>query len=133
MRAKESTLLYQWFDQVWNQNNEDAIGYLMTDTADFQGIDPSLPKGASGFKLFFKDFTTLFNDIKIDVEDVVSQDDMESARTVIYATHAATGKSVVVPGICMIKVESGKIGQAWNSYDFLSMQEQIGNKLVPAD
>lgn len=134
MRTKESTLLYRWFDQVWNQNDENAIERLMTDDADFQGIqNDGGTKGAPAFKLFFRDFTAQFHNIQIDVEDVLSQDDMEAARTVIYATHTATNKDIVVPGICMIKVESGKIGQAWNSYDFLSMNQQLGQKLVPAD
>ncbi|WP_342085074.1 ester cyclase [Dyadobacter sp. OTU695] len=134
MRDITSTVLYQWFEQVWNQNSEDAIGRLMTQTADFQGIETEGNlKGAPGFKLFFRAFKAQFDPVRITVEDVVSQDDMEAARTVITATHVATNKIVVVPGICMIKVDNGKIAQAWNSYDFLSMHEQLGKKLVDAD
>ncbi|WP_439581994.1 ester cyclase [Dyadobacter bucti] len=128
MRQKENTLLYKWFNQVWNAKNEAAIPQLMTDNAEFQGIDDSLPKGAPGFQAFYKIFTAQYHDIRIDVEDVVSEDDMESARTVIYATHTETQKPVVVPGLCMIRVESGKIAEAWNSYDFASVDEQIGKK-----
>lgn len=134
MRDITSTLLYQWFDQVWNQNREDAIDRLMTDTADFQGIETEDElRGAAGFKLFFRAFKAQFDPVKIKVEDVVSQDDMEAARTVITATHVATNKTVVVPGICMIRVESGKIAQAWNSYDFLSLNMQLGKRLVDSD
>ena len=128
MRDKKSTLLYRWFDQVWNDSNEDAIEQMMTSDAHFQGIDDSLPKGAAGFREFFKLFNTQFHNIRINVEDVVSQDDMEAARTIIYATHAGTGKPVVVPGLCMIRVDSGKIAQAWNSYDFASVDAQLGSK-----
>jgi predicted ester cyclase len=128
MRDKKSTLLYRWFDQVWNNSNEDAIEQMMTGDARFQGIDDNLPKGAVGFREFFKAFNTQFLDIRIDVEDVLSEDDMETARTVIYATHAGTGKPVVVPGLCMVRVDSGKIAEAWNSYDFASVDTQVGNK-----
>jgi predicted ester cyclase len=129
MRNIQSTLLYRWFDQVWNKNDENAIGRLMTDDAEFYGIvTTDNAKGAPGFKLFFKDFTAQFHDIRIDVEDVISEDDMECARTVITATHTASKKVVIVPGLCMIKVESGKIAQAWNNYDFLSMREQLGQQ-----
>lgn len=134
MRKIQSTLLHRWFDQVWNQNDENAIDRLMAHDAEFQGIaTENNIKGAAGFKLFFRDFTSRFHNITIDVEDVVSQDDMESARTLITATHTASNKVVVVPGICMVKVESGKIAQAWNHYDFLSMYEQLGQKLVSTE
>jgi predicted ester cyclase len=133
MRKIQSTLLYRWFDQVWNQNNEDAIDLHMTPVAEFHGIiTKEKTRGAPGFRLFFKDFTAQFHNIRIEVEDVISEDDMECARTVIYATHTASNKSVVVPGICMVKVESGKIAQAWNNYDFMAMYEQLGQKMVPA-
>lgn len=133
MRNIQSTLLYRWFDEVWNQSKKDAIDLLMTVNAEFYGIvTENNLKGAPGFKLFFEEFTGQFHNIRIDVEDVVSEDDMECARTVITATHTASNKVVIVPGLCMIKVESGKIAQAWNNYDFLSMQEQLGQKLVPA-
>ncbi|MDQ6478065.1 ester cyclase [Dyadobacter sp. LHD-138] len=134
MRKIQSSLLYRWFDQVWNQNDENAIDRLMANDAEFHGIvTENNTKGVPGFKLFFRDFTSRFHNITIDVEDVVSEDDMESARTLITATHTASNKVVVVPGICMIKVESGKIAEAWNHYDFLSLHEQLGQKLVPVE
>ena len=131
MRNTQSTLLYHWFEEVWNRDNEDAIEKLMTETAEIHGIETEdNAKGASGFKVFFRAFSTNFKNIKIDVEDVVSQDDMESARTVIHAIHAETGKAVTFPGICMVRVEGGKIAEAWNSYDFLSLHFQLGQRLV---
>ena len=131
MRNIQSTLLYHWFEEVWNQDNENAIEKLMTETAEFHGIDSdNYARGASGFKLFFREFSTSFKDIKIDVEDVITQDDMESARTVIHAIHAETGKAVTFPGICMVRVDGGKIAEAWNSYDFLSLHLQLGQRLV---
>ena len=131
MRDIQSTLLYHWFEEVWNQNNENAIEKLMSNTAEFHGIDTgNYARGASGFKLFFRDFCTTFKNISIDVEDVISQDDVESSRTVIRAMHAETGKAVIFSGICMARVENGKIGEAWNSYDFLSLYLQLGQRLV---
>ena len=131
MRNIQSTLLYNWFEEVWNKSNENAIDQLMTDKAEFYGIETdNTAKGASGFKLFFRDFSNQLKNIRIDVEDVISQDDMESARTVISAIHRETNKTINFPGICMVRVENGKIAEAWNSYDFLSMYLQLGKKLV---
>lgn len=134
MRNIQSTLLYNWFEEVWNRSDENAIDKLMTEEAEFHGIETENgAKGASGFKLFFRDFSNQLKNIRIDVEDVVCQDDMESARTVISAIHRETNKTITFPGICMARIENGKIAEAWNSYDFLLMNLQLGKKLVNAE
>ncbi|WP_221392839.1 ester cyclase [Dyadobacter sp. NIV53] len=131
MRNLKSTLLYNWFEDVWNKDDENAIDRLMTDEAEFHGIDSNNgTKGAADFKLFFRDFSKQFKNIRIDVEEVISQDDMEAARTVIHAIEADTNKPILFSGICMVRVEDGKIAEAWNSYDFLSVHLQLGKRLV---
>ncbi|MBC7829951.1 MAG: ester cyclase [Chitinophagaceae bacterium] len=134
MRSVQSTLLYKWFDEVWNKSDEDAIDGLMTNDSTAQGIlTDDQPKGAEGFKIFFKDFKSRFHDIKIDVDDVISQDDIESARTTVSAIHTESGKNVRFSGMCMVKIVGGKIAEAWNNYDFLNLYEQLGQKLTPVE
>jgi predicted ester cyclase len=131
MRNKQSTLLYKWFNEVWNKGDENAIDRLMTKDSNAHGIvADGQPKGAEGFKLFFKDFKNQFHDINIEIEDVVAEDDMESARTNVSAIHTASNKPVNFSGICMARVQDGKIAEAWNNYDFLNMYQQLGQKLT---
>ena len=133
MRNIQSTVLFNWFEEVWNKNYENAIDEFMNEDAVFHGIETQDgARGTTGFKLFFRDFTSQFHDVNIDVEDVVCEDDMECARTLITATHTESNKPISFPGICMARVGSGKIMEAWNSYDFLSLNLQLGQKLVPA-
>jgi predicted ester cyclase len=40
-------------------------------------------------------------------------------------------KNVKFSGLCMVRVEGGKIAEAWNQYDFLSMHQQLGQGLAP--
>lgn len=130
MRNVNSTLLYQWFDEVWNKSDATAIDRLMTGESKAQGIIPDdQPGGPEGFKVFYNDFRDRFSDVNVKVEDVVSEDDMESARTTVTAVHKESGKKVTFTGMCMVKVEDGKIASAWNNFDFLSMFEQLGQKL----
>ena len=134
MRNVETTLLYKWFDEVWNKGDENAIDKLMSNDSFAKGIIPDdQPKGAEGFKVFFNDFRNQFHDIKVDVDDAIVQDDMESARTTVSAIHTATGKNVTFSGMCMIKVADGKIAEAWNNYDFLNLYQQLGQKLTPME
>ena len=132
MRNIQSTLLYKWFNEVWNDDNEDAIDALMTCDVHAHGIVPDdQPCGADAFKIFFREFRSQFHDVKISVDDVIKQDDIESARNTIHAVHTATGKPVSFSGICMVQIKDGKIAEAWNQYDFLSLYQQTGQKLVP--
>ena len=134
MRNVQSTLLHRWFEEVWNKDDENAIDQLLTRDAEAHGIlTEDQPKGAEGFKLFFNNFRTQFHDVKIDVEDVISQDDLESARTTVTAIHTETKKPVRFSGICMVRIEDGKIAEAWNQYDFLDLYQQLGQKLTPVE
>jgi predicted ester cyclase len=134
MRDNATTLLYKWFNEVWNNDDESAIDLMMThDSHAHNIITDGQPKGAEGFKIFFKGFRSQFHNIKVDIDDVISQDDMEAARTTVNAIHTPTGKNVVFTGMCMVRITEGKIGEAWNNYDFLTMYQQIGQTLAPAN
>jgi predicted ester cyclase len=132
MRDIKSTLLHQWFNEVWNQNQEDSIDKLMTTESNAHGIiAPDQPKGPDGFKLFYRGFKDQFENIHITVKDVICQDDMECAHTEVTATHRETGKNVKFSGLCLARIEGGKIAEAWNHYDFLDMYQQLGQVLTP--
>ncbi len=134
MRNVQTTLLFKWFDKVWNKGEENAIEELMTNESGAKGIlTDDQPKGAAGFKIFFNDFRNQFHNIQVDVEDVISEDDIESARTTVSAIHTASGKQVTFSGMCMVKIVQGKIAEAWNNYDFLDLYQQLGQKLTPTE
>ena len=126
MRDIKSTLSYRWFQEVWNEGREDLIDELMTDQSLTHGITAGQAKGAEGFKAFYRDFKSQFHDIRVVVQDALSQDNMECALTHVTATHSATGKQVSFSGLCMSRFEKGKIAEGWNHYDFLSMHQQLG-------
>jgi predicted ester cyclase len=131
MRDTKSTLLNRWFEEVWNQNLEDSIDKLMTTDSHAHGILPSdQQQGAPGFKLFYRGFKEQFDNIRIIIKDVISQDDMECALTEVTAQHRETGKTVRFSGQCMVRVQDGKIAEAWNHYDFLDMYQQLGQVLT---
>ncbi|RYY29233.1 MAG: hypothetical protein EOO04_07525 [Chitinophagaceae bacterium] len=131
MRNVQSTFLQKWFDEVWNKDDINAIDRLFSQTASAKGIlTDDQPKGAEGFKLFYKDFRNQFHNVNISVDDAISQDDIEAARTTVTAIHTSTGKPVTFSGMCMVKTADGKIVEAFNNYDFLGMYQQIGQRLT---
>ena len=132
MRDKTKTLLHQWFNQVWNENQEDAIDKLIALNAHAHGIaGPEILTGPEGFKTFYKSFKDQFENIQIDIRDVIAEDNMEAAHTDVTATHRETGKQVKFSGLCLARIEDGKIAEAWNHYDFMNMYQQLGHVLTP--
>jgi len=129
---QEQYVTFQWFDKVWNNASADAIDGLMTQDAILHGLDlPEGKSGAAAFRDYFENFLTQFSDPSIDVEHVLREGDMEAALTHVHAIDQLTGNPVSFSGLCMIRVEDGKIAEAWNHYDFLGLYQQLGQKLVP--
>ncbi|MCU7550914.1 ester cyclase [Chitinophagaceae bacterium LB-8] len=132
MSNKNTTLCHRWFEQVWNQGREQAIDEMFDTNGIAHGItDENSPKGVEGFKSFYKDFRTQFSNIHITLDDVVCEEDIETARCTVNATHTDSGKDVNFKGISMVRVKDGKIIEAWNHFDFLDLYQQLGHTLLP--
>ena len=130
MHDPKSTLSYRWFQEVWNEGREDLIDDLMTQQSIVHGIAEGQSKGAEGFKSFYRNFKNQFRDIRVDIQEALSQDNLECALTHVTATHIETDTKVSFSGLCMVRYEEGKIAEAWNHYDFLSMHQQLGRVLA---
>ena len=133
MRDIKTSLVYRWFEEVWNNSNRNAIDKLLTTDVITNGIDTKSQSGIEGFKTFYDNFRNDFSDVQVIVEDVITQDDIESARCTVTATHNNDGKAVKFSGNATIRVRDGKIAEAWNNYDFLNLYQQLGQKLTPAE
>ncbi len=130
MRNIKNTLCYRWFKEVWNEEQEQTIEELLSHSCFVHGINTKDgPIGVEGFKIFYYNFKKQFHDIQITVLDVISQDDMECAHTEVTAIHSETGTPVKFSGLALIRIENGKIAEAWNHYDFLNMYQQLGQVL----
>lgn len=132
MPNKNSTLTLRWMEQVWNQGRESAIDEMMDATAVVHGIEGIDTPGPEGFKTFYRSFREQFPKIHIEVEDVVSQDNYESARCTVRATNTS-GQEVQFSGMTYVQLQNGKIVEAWNSFDFMSMYQQLGFKMTAAE
>jgi steroid delta-isomerase-like uncharacterized protein len=129
----------QWFEQVWTQKREDAIERLLAPDAlihDLPTPDGQPIQGAAAFKPFHARFVAAFPDLRIEVERTVTEGDMVAAYCRVTATHrgeglgiAASGRNVTITGIVMARIANGQIAEGWNSFDFLSLYQQLG--IVP--
>ena len=125
-----------WFDEVWNQGSEQAIDRLMAPEAPFHGLAPPAAApvvGPAGFKPFFRQFRQAFPDIHIDIDQLVTQGDTVAVHCTVTGTHAGdalgaapTNRPIRITGMGMARIENGKITEAWNTFDFISLYRQLG-------
>ena len=119
MRDLQSTFSYKWFDRVWNNLQRNAIDDLVNNNAIIHNItDESSPDdiGIDAFKKFYDDFTGQYRNIRVNVDDVVSQDDMETTRCTVTAFHITSNQEVIIRGTTIVRIRNGKIAEAWNYF-----------------
>jgi predicted ester cyclase len=90
-------------------------------------------KGPAGFKPFHETFRSAFPDIEVIVEDIITEGDKVVARCSVHGRHtgdhlgvAATNVPVEFTGITIARIKDGMIIEAWNNFDFMRMNKQIG-------
>ena len=94
-------------------------------------------RGIEEARRFIAMFKTAFPDMSATVEDVVAEGDKVVTRVTLRGTHQGeveefgppTGRRGEAQGITIHRLEDGKIVEEWNSYDNLSLMQQLG--LVP--
>ena len=136
MSEENKELLRRWFEEVWNKGRGEAIAEMFAADGIAHGLagEKDAPlRGPAAFGEFHKNFHAAFPDIVVTVEDMIAEGDKVAARCTVRGKHtgdslgfAATEKPMEIAGICIIRVENGKIAEAWNSFDFMSLYQQIG-------
>lgn len=136
MSEENIALIRRWFEEVWNKGREEAIDELFAENGIAHGLADvagSALRGPQDFKPFFRTFRSAFPDIEVVVEDTVAEGDKVAARCVVRGKHqsdslgfAATGQATEFTGITIVRIEKGKIAEAWNNFDFMTMYKQLG-------
>lgn len=136
MPKENDELIRRWFEEVWNRGREEAIDELFGEEGVAHGLageGGAELRGPAGFKPFFRSFREAFPEVEVVVEDTVSEGDKVAARCTVRGRHRgdtlgvkATDSPVEFHGICIVRIADGKIAEAWNSFDFMSMYRQLG-------
>ncbi|HEV7473234.1 MAG TPA: ester cyclase [Pyrinomonadaceae bacterium] len=136
MYEENKALMRRWFEEVWNKGRVDAIDEMFARDGVAYGLsdDPSkLITGPADFKPFHAKFRGAFPDITVVVEDIVAEGDKLVARCSVRGKHtgdhlgvAASNAPVDFTGMVIARIKDGKIIEAWNNFDFLTMNRQIG-------
>jgi len=136
MSEENKALLRRWFDEVWNNGRTEAINELFAEDGIAHGLsdDESNPmKGPEDFKPFHATFRGALPDITVEVEQMIAAGDLVAAICRVRGNHdgdhlgiAATKAPVNFSGMCFVRIKDGKIVEAWNNFDFMKLNRQIG-------
>jgi steroid delta-isomerase-like uncharacterized protein len=136
MSEENKQLVRRWFDEVWNKGRADAIEEMFAADGVAHGLsdDPAKPiTGPREFRPFHTVFRDAFPNMMIVVEDMVAEGDKVAARCSVRAKHegeflgrSATESPVEFTGITIVRVDKGKIVEAWNNFDFMTLHRQVG-------
>jgi predicted ester cyclase len=133
MNAAPDAIVREWFEQVWNQRRADAIDGLLSSNATVRGLADGPIDGAAGFKPVHQLFCNSFPELNVEIVESIVDGDRAAVVCHVTGRHGgdalggkATGKPVDFWGMSAVRVENGVIVDAWNSFDFLTMYQQIG-------
>jgi predicted ester cyclase len=121
-----------WFEHVWNRGDESAVDRLLVPDARFHGLGPAAMSPAD-FKRLHRDFRSAFPDIRIEVVRSVGEGEYVAVHCHMTGTHrgaglgcAPTQRPVDIWGMGIARIHDGRIVEAWNCFDFLSLYQQCG-------
>ena len=138
MSEENKALITRAYDEVFNAGNTDALGEILSaDIVDHSAM-PGSPPGLEGAKQTIGMFLTAFPDLKITVEDMIAEGDKVAVRMTMSGTHKgdfmgipATGKRISVNGMDFHRIAGGKVVEHWDSFDQMTMMQQLGVMEAP--
>jgi steroid delta-isomerase-like uncharacterized protein len=136
MSQANKDLFERWFTEVWNKGRAEAIDEMLTPDAVVYGLDDTSGTPISTpeeFRKFHKQFRGAFPGIVVTIDDLVAEGDKVAGRCSVRGNHsgnhlgiAATNVDIAISGMAFIRVKDGKVAEAWNNFDFLKLNRQLG-------
>ena len=118
-------LTLEWFERVWNKLDETAIYDLMADCCEIKGLNLQ-DVGPKAFVSYFEKFTSTFEDIEIIVFEILENDDLVLGHARFTAKHRDSGINVDTVFSISAKWQDGKMIEARNVINFISLLSQLG-------
>jgi steroid delta-isomerase-like uncharacterized protein len=134
MSENNKTIVRRLIEEVWNKGNLSVADELFT--PNYEHHDPSSPdfgRGPESEKKRATLYRSAFPDLRLTIEDVISEDDTVMTRWSCNGTHkgdlsgiAPTGKHFTISGITVSRLSNGKVAESYVNWDALGLMQQLG-------
>ena len=126
MSEANKKLVREMFERVWN--GEDAPSVVKATRAEdavSRGLGAESLRNQDEYLSFVHLVKSVLKETRVEVHETIAERDLVSMHATLRGKTYG-GKPVTVMGIGIVKVENGKVVQAWNSWDGLALQAQLG-------
>jgi hypothetical protein len=120
------------WDKIFNQRDIDQVNdkNFASDVTWLTQKETIGGKGIESFKKHFNYYLITFSDIKFTFIDLWGHGDKLVKHWNFQGIHTATGKTMNLSGVTLVKMKDGKIIEEQDFDDNLSYSQQLGNYLV---
>jgi predicted ester cyclase len=125
--------IVQRYQEIYNRNDLEALGEVVSDNILTPKIMPGIPTGMEGAKAAHRIMLAGFPDYQTIIDDLVAEGDKVAARITMSGTHTGsfmgipgTGKHVSFTGMYIARIVAGKIVEHWGEEDGVSLLQQLG-------
>jgi steroid delta-isomerase-like uncharacterized protein len=130
---ENKSVIRRWIE-AYNQRDLEAEAAVLA--PGYVAHVPAAPgplEGLEAWRQFTAPFTEAFPDLRLTVEDIMSEGDMVAARVAFHGTHRGelqgippTGKEVAFSSMEFNRVVGGKVEEHWVELDLLGLMQQLG-------
>lgn len=135
MPSENETVVRRWFTEVWNEGRLESIDELFAPNAVAYGLAEGGVDDVHGpaeFRRFAQAMRAELGELRIEIEDVVTEGERVAARWTASARYhgtqfgPASGQPVRMTGMTMARIVDGQIVEGWNNWDIMGMARQLG-------
>jgi len=134
MSDTNKNVIRRLFDEVWNKGHQPVADELFAQNySHHDSSTPDLGRGPESEKKRVALYRNAFPDIRLTIEDIISEGETVTARWSCHGTHkgdlngiAPTGKQFTISGISIARFANGKMTEGWVNWDAVGMMQQLG-------
>jgi steroid delta-isomerase-like uncharacterized protein len=130
---RNKAVVRRFIEEVQNRKNMDLFDEL--NAPDFVNLSapPGMPTDREGGKMFLGGFLNAFPDSQITIDDMIAEGDRVVTKKTFTGTHTgefggipASGNSVTLQYVDILRLRDGKIIEHWLCMDQLTFLQQLG-------
>lgn len=133
MSIEENKKIVRRYQEIYNDNDLDALSEVLSEELQTPKIMPGIPTGIEGAKAAHRMMLAGFPDYQTRIDDLIAEDDKVVARITMSGTNTGsfmgmppTGKHVSFTGIYVARLANGKIVEHWGEEDGVGLLQQLG-------
>jgi steroid delta-isomerase-like uncharacterized protein len=133
MSIEENKKIVRRYQEIYNSNDLEALGEVVSEDLLTPKIMPGIPSGMEGAKAAHRIMLAGFPDYQTVIDDLVAEGDKVAARITMSGTNTGTfmgipptGKRISFTGIYIARIANGKIVEHWGEEDSISLLQQLG-------